>query len=236
MFRRRLFRRRRVFRRRFTSRRARSRRIFKKFIRRRAIRPELKNNVSTVVISAGVSVGTNLTNWAITDRLAVGTGISNRIGGQVNFVKVDLGVKLTNNSSQLAGAAPIRHSAECRVIVWSPRIDITQATTFMASISSTHDMVDPNAVTVHRDRLVQLSPTYTVGSTAGTVVANAGNAPYSRTLKFKIKYPRKVMFGNASTNPNGLFDDEKHGIYVTVYAIDLAILVSWTGRLFFFDA
>lgn len=209
-----------------TTRVQRSNRIFRKFIRRTAIRPELKfsdlNYEGTVNANSVQNIRVSMSN------METGTAHYQRIGNQVNFVKVDLRMIVRNNSSTTSGSAPVEASFYHRIIIWSPRIDFNAASLAMTGMDF-NDIIDHNAVTVYRDVMQILYPPYMQEDL--TDATPAGNGRDKIFRKFSIKFPRKVKFGLGLTG----LDEEKNSLYMTIKTQG-AIAYNTQSRVWFFDA
>lgn len=194
-----------------TGRRGRSNRLFRRFINRRAIRPELKWTTNIANAQLGNSIGsTALTSTTPLTPVTIGqgVGIGSRVGDQVKFVKIDVRTVLRDASGANNVTAPLLPDYLIRCIVWSPRVDITAATTNMNAMTI-QLQVDYNIVTVISDRTYRLAPHF-IGDTV-SADPNTG-ALSTRVLYHKFKFPRKVKFAG---NTIDLVDEEKFSCYMT---------------------
>lgn len=212
-----------------TTRRARSNRIYRRFIRRSAVKPELKwvvgtNNGEVAASTAGSVRGNPAT-------LPIGTGVSQRIGNKIKTIRCDVNLTLINNSlTTLPNAAPARQQAQTRYILWAPRTSYSTAVAYMNNLGiATH--VDFSYVTVYRDSYLSLSPPYMAEATSNDIAG--GPSPYMKTIRMKLKWPRSVTF----TDDNGSdLVNTKYALYLTVVNSYLATAYSITTKMWYFDA
>ena len=204
--------------------------IFKRFIKRTALKPELKYVLTT---SSNTTAGGTPFTFALTPAvLGEGTGISARVGNQVSFIKFDTRLEFKNNSPTTTGAAPVVQSGRIRVCVWTPRIDFTRSLAYMNSIDmNTH--IDYNAVTLLKDFQTYLSPPYMAEATSNDIAG--GPFPYARTIPFTQKFPRKVKFGGINDGGISTLDEEKETCYLTFYS-DLNVAWLHNTKLWYFDS
>lgn len=233
-----MFRKRRNFRRKYgrsktrfrPSRIQKSRRIFKRFIRRTAIRPELKFVDAQQTIPNIIPL-TSRSFKLSPDAIETGVSRSQRTGAQVKFIKVDLNAVFRNNSSTTSPAvAPSIQSANHRFIIWTPRVDITAAINYMNSITNYAVLFDYNIITIVRDITFALSPPYMSEATTNDIAG--GPRPYEIMKKFKIPHPRKVKFFNQA----GTIDEERYTLYCTIVTSYLDTIMILNTRTFYFDA
>lgn len=196
-----------------TGRRARSNRIFRRFIRRRAIRPELKwasNSINATVGNQAGATNVNSYSFALTPQaIGQGTGIGDRIGNELNFIKVDIRTTYVDDSTLTDGNRPAHHSYLVRQVIWSPRVDIDLALAYMNDINS-YSNIDFNNATILSDTTFTMSPR--IEGVAGVVVGQATN-PSLKLVTRKVKFPRKVKFSN---NTLTTVDEEKYTLYMTI--------------------
>lgn len=222
---RRRFNRRRKFR---TTRVQKSRRLFRKFIRRKALKPELKYQTTD---SQSPSIPPNgcYTAKVTPSQINFGTSAGTRIGQRVNFIKLDITAQVRNDSTTSVTSAPTMQSAPHRFVVWSPRTDITTAVTYMNAIG-VGTIIDYSYVTVYRDVIFHLSPPYMAESTSNDIAG--GPCLYLWLRRFSLRFPRKVTFGGGNT----LVDEEKYSCYFTVVTSGFPAVANLSHRTYYYDA
>lgn len=189
------------------SKAGRSNRIFRKFIRRSALRPELKYNL--FANQSGAVVGTTLNLH--TDQIVQGTTIGTRIGQSLKFVKLDYMLDFYDATSSTGVNGAVRNSYGLRYMIWSPRVDANTAIDYMNTVKF-RDFIAYDAVTIYRDvRMVMHPKIFLNGGTAA--LNNHGNQVCF--IRSSMKYPRKVHFAIG----NSTLDEEKDRIYIT-FVID----------------
>lgn len=212
------------------SRRARSNRLFRRFIRR-SNKPELKYILSEW--DQAVNENVKYTNSISAIEIAKGTSAGQRVGNQLRLVKLDFSFLIRDNSSQTI-TAPTVQSYNVRVVVWTPRTDYNRAATYM-NLLSIAGHIDYNFVTVYRDFHVKLSPAYMQGTAA---VVGAAPFAFSKVVRMKIKFPRKVHLQDNSD----LLDEDKDVMFATFVAEDTpgtaiaGIRIFTQSKLWFYDA
>lgn len=235
--RRRAFKKSRFFRPTKGGRLARSRRIFKRFIRRRAVRPELKfsDNVFTSgpIGSQSTATAAFYTQAVTPLTLAPGTGVGTRIGSQVNFVKVDFRMFIVDDSNQTFPLnAPVLCSYPIRLIIWTPRRPYLQAAAHVQGLN-VHQLPNYDILTVFKDITFNLSPTYVAETTSNEPGAASSNASILRT--FKLMFPRKVKL----TDANSDLDPQTDILYATWICNSVGragVQVYCDAKTWFFDA
>lgn len=217
-----------------TTRVQRSRRIFRRFIRRRAAQVELKYQYQGPVL-AEIPAANNYTNNAHSNAFVQNTGVGARVGNQIKFVKVDFNIQIFNNSATtLPLRAPAVQSAYTRILFWTPRVAVAQATDYMTNIVGVITPIDFTVVTVLRDVLVNLSPPYMAEATTNDIAG--GPFAYSVIRHFKIPHPRKVKFASANINPNNTIDPDTHQLYFTIVNSSLDTRIAYSNKIYFIDA
>lgn len=218
-------------RKRFIGKRKRFGKIYRRFVRRKAMKPELKFGViAQSAILTGGSSPARVTTFVSPDQISTGTGNNQKIGRQVNLVKMFIRLQIRNNSDT-TGTAPAIHTGVSRIVLWTPRVDSTAAITYMNTLGSVLDQIDFDTVTVVKDTLVTLSPPY-MQELAGADIS-AGPKNYQRVFGWMIKFPRKAKFyeaNNANLNP------DKDILYMTIVGGVLKTSTDFTTKLFYFDA
>lgn len=240
MFRRRYkrtYRRRTFKKRRYTSRRTRSNRIFKRFIRRDALKPELKYK-NSIYDSGSIGNQNGATSRFYTDSvmpatITNGPTVNDRIGNQINVIKCDLRFYIRDFSNQTTPlSAPINLTYSIRCIIWSPRRPVAQALAHIQS-REMESQIDYNLVTVYRDVMLKMSPTYIAEAT--TNEPNGGPRDGQILKVFKIKFPRKIKF----TPVNDDLDPDKDMLFATFKVNTTSgagIRVNGDNRVWFFDS
>lgn len=220
-----------------TPRIVKSKRIFRRFIRRNAIKPELKyyrqhfdfdsefSNTSTTTNPGTYSAQLTPVN------LPQGTGVGTRIGNQVNFIKFDFRMLLraetfTNSAGTFFNGND--NSFLVRCTIWSPRVTFTEAQNYMNGISS-EENINFDMVTVHKDWMIRLGNNQYQSNfnSGGTPTILAGGVADSYFKKISLKFPRKVKFG---VDGDTALDQEKYAAFVT-YTSKFNILSAFHGDL-----
>lgn len=203
----------------------RRRSIFKRFIKRTAIKPELKWVTADQTFSS-----TTTTSSRAFSAVAIpqGTAVNNHIGGQCNLIKVDYRMYLVYNRDTVAQ----RLSDTGRYVLWTPRVDLGKATAYMNTISVT-TIIDIQYVTIHEDRLVYLSPNDT--QSGSTVTPGSGPMKNNVVVTGSCKFPRKVKFPSVTADISDL-DDEKNIMYITNVNQSARYDYDCRTKLWFFDS
>lgn len=206
-----------------TSKVKKSNYLFRKFIRRRALKPELKYSDSTFSFDSYFYTGTpsstpgtysaQITPIALTQ----GPGVGGRIGNQLSFVKFDFRMVLHAEPFQNAGgtfSAPVGNTILVRTTIWSPRVVFSEAQAYMNNITNETN-IDFNMITVHRDMNIMMAvdalSSVNYSSSVG-VINGTGGFPDTCSRVFKVKFPRKVKFG---VDADITIDQEKYSAFVT---------------------
>lgn len=226
---------RRRFKRRFIGKRQRSARIYRRFIRRKAKKPELK--YKSIVAAAGLATGgasaTRITFAASTDNIANGTGVDQKIGRQVNLTKVNIRMRIANNSANGSLTAPSEANGIYRVIFWTPRVDFTAATNYMNTLTTPIDQINFDIVTVHYDRCMSNSNPI-MAAVAGSVYGPSGGPSLGERVILKtFKFPRKCKFYEASP---ATLNVDKDILYCTIIGGRLSILIDCVSRTWYYDS
>lgn len=182
-----------------TGRIAKSRRIFRRFINRQALKPELKHVVQSgnqLVGYGGTGVGTNYATSLTPITLAQGVTTATRIGNMIKYVKVDLRMVFYDNSGNTGATAPDWSSFLVRYVIWTPRSSTSDANAYVTNITM-NSVLDFDALTVYKDVTFSLAPAFIdVGSTSQV---NTG-ARCQKVINHKIMFPRKVHFSATNTD------------------------------------
>lgn len=176
-----------------------------------------------------ISGGANYTNAMTPLTLNQGTNYDQRVGNQVNFIKVDGRMNFRNDSATTVGTAPQVPNSLVRLIVWSPRVDYSTALTYMNALQ-TGSLLDPLYATYHRDITFSLSPPYMAEATSNDIAG--GPSLYSTIKNLSIRFPRKVKFAPSSVN----VDEEKYSLYFTVVNGQLNLIGFYNFRTWYFDS
>lgn len=219
----------------YFRRTGRSNRIFRRFISRRAVKPELKKiftQWNQIVGYGGTGVGVSYTFNVTPLTMAQGITSYTRIGTTVKFVKVDIRLLLLDASGVTGVTAPDYASCLLRIIVWSPRIASASAATQLGSTGMT-GFADTDSATIYYDKIMVTQPAFIdVGST-GYLNAGADKVNCHRRMSFK--FPRKVHFKEANTD----IDPDKDIMYITIVPQNVAgygVTVYLNSRLWYFDS
>lgn len=219
-----------------TGYRFRSKRIFKKFIKRRAIKPELKYVIVNQSQQVGLQSGSGGPTFSTTlsaDSITQGSTVQNRIGAKVNIIKVDVNILIKDNSNQTFPlVAPKLGSYLVRIICWAPRTTVALAQTYMTALSINSN-IDFHQATVYHDKCYNFAISYISETTSNDPAPGMGMA--IRNFKWKFKFPRKVHLPQGQDE----LDVEKYVMFITYIANDLTgagIVFYQESKTWFYDS
>lgn len=208
------------------------RRIIRRALVRRPLKPELKWMYEVVA-----PLATPANNWVTrsltSTTLGSGVTTANRIGQEVMFRNIVLRLTARDNSGNTGATAPVVPDGLRRCVLWTPRVAIETANTYLTNTSPTLETVfDHNIMTIHRDWVFSLGAAYVDLDNQVTGVLAAGTYRNSKLINVTIPFPRKAKFrqGDTTVDPN------KDVMYILMINGALATSYSWNAKIFFTDA
>lgn len=151
-----------------------------------------------------------------------GPGVTQRIGNRIRFRWFSIWFWL--ETLETAGAS---RNSLYRVVLWTPRIDSTQALTYMDSLNSAGAVIDTTVVTIWKDHTFFLANPVTLGGLANNLY-NPLRQTYMRRMY--IKFPRNVNMNSlipASTVPTSPEDLMFLTLYNVAGNADTNLSIRW---------
>lgn len=214
--------------------RARTRYRLRRFVRR-PMRTELKWLITASTSNQDVGPGLHITQPISATAIPQGPGINERVGNQCKLTRVGLHLVVLNNSPTTAPiTAPTVQSSICRVIIWSPRIEVARVLNYFNAVPiRVITQLDFNVMTVHKDQLVYLSPPYMAEATTNDIAG--GPFALGKQYRWSFFFPRSVKFSNVAGDSADV-DDDKDVMYCTVVAGNLDVRWTFEAKTWFKDA
>lgn len=212
-----------------------TRRIMKRFMKRAALRPELK--FAILQNTFGQSAATNTTTKVSQNDVSIGGDEQQRLGEQINVSKIYMRMYMADSSGNTGSTAPNYPDSRHRIIFWTPRVDYLLALAYMTLVTDQVSILDTNVVTIHKELNFALGSSY-IDATGGAtgVLAAASATPTVKFIDFVIPFPRKVKFGPTALTGNTIMNRNKDVLYASFITGRNPMTWSFSSKLIYSDS